>query len=201
MDIYLVRHGQTEWNVSGRSQGRLDSPLTALGVQQAEAHALTLANVPFTRAYCSPMGRARRTAEIILSGRNVPLSALDDLAELDHGKLGGLLREERLARFPELAEQRRKDKFNTVLPGGESYATAAPRALSALERIQADSTGPVLIVSHEMMGRLLKMHLLKLKPDQAMQTNHPQDTIYRVTADGQFHASRGGKAFQQVRPG
>ncbi|GAA5502798.1 phosphoserine phosphatase 1 [Deinococcus xinjiangensis] len=194
MDIYLVRHGQTEWNVSGRSQGRLDSPLTPLGVQQAEAHARTLANIPFARAYSSPMGRAVRTAQIILAGHNVPLTVLDDLAELDHGELGGLLPEERSALFPELREQRQRDKYNTVLPGGESYATAAPRARRALEQIGAAGPGPVLIVSHEMIGRLLRLHLLGLTPEQAMQTSHPQDTIYRVL-DDQLWSSAGGSEF------
>lgn len=194
MDIYLARHGQTEWNVSGRSQGRLDSPLTPLGVQQAEAHAQTLAAIPFVRAYTSPMGRAVRTAQIILAGREVPLTALDDLAELDHGDLGGLLPEERLALFPELRAQRQRDKYNTVLPGGESYATAAPRALQALAQIKSTGPGPVLIVSHEMIGRLLRMHLLGLTPEQAMQTTHPQNTIYRVL-NGELSSSVGGLPF------
>lgn len=180
MDFYLVRHGQTEWNVSGRSQGRLDSPLTALGVQQAQMHARTLAGVPFVRAYSSPMGRAVRTAEIILTGRDVPLVVLADLAELDHGELGGLLKAERRTRFPGLFEQRQRDKFNTVLPGGESYASASPRALRAVQTIWSAGDSPVLVVAHEMIGRLLRLHLLGLSVQEAMNSDHPQDVIYRV---------------------
>ncbi|MFC5847006.1 histidine phosphatase family protein [Deinococcus petrolearius] len=180
-DLYLMRHGQTEWNVSGRSQGRLDSPLTALGVAQARRHARTLAGVAFTHAYTSPLGRARRTAALVLEGRDVPLTVLDDLTEMDHGGLGGLLPAERLARFPELAEQRRRDKFRTVLPGGESYATAAPRARRALEHVAAHSpVGPVLVVAHEMIGRLLRLHLLGLSPEEALSSGQPQDTVYRI---------------------
>jgi broad specificity phosphatase PhoE len=166
--------------VQHRPQGRLDSPLTELGVQQARAHAQTLHHVPFARAYTSPMQRAQRTAALILAGRSISLTVLDDLAEVDAGILAGTLPAERLARFPELAAARQRDKYRTVLPEGESYETAGPRAARAIAQIQAEGPGNVLIVSHEMIGRLLRMHLLSLTPEQAMQTNHPQDVIYRV---------------------
>ena len=192
--VYLLRHGQTEWNVSGRAQGRLDSPLTDLGIAQAQAHARTLAGVGLARAYSSPLGRALRTAGIVLAGRDVPLTVLDDLAELDHGDLSGLSPTDRLARFPTLAEARQRDKYRTVLPGGESYEAAAPRAARALERIADDGPGAVLIVSHEMIGRLLRMHLLGLTPEEAMQTGHPQDTVYRV-AGSRLEASVAGGAW------
>ncbi|GGS29746.1 histidine phosphatase family protein [Deinococcus sp. A31D244] len=183
MDVYLARHGQTEWNVQGRGQGQLDSPLTPLGVAQALSHARTLAGVPFTRAYCSPLGRARRSAELILRGRDVPLIPLEDLREVDHGALAGLLPHERQARYPELAEARRQDKFGTVMPGGESYETASPRA-ARVAALLWDQPGPVLVVSHEMIGRLLRLHLLGLTPQEALRTGQPQDTLYRVTASG-----------------
>lgn len=178
--FYLLRHGQTEWNVQGRPQGRLDSPLTGLGVRQARAHALTLSGVALTRAYVSPMGRAQRTARLVLEGRNMPLEVLDDLAEVDAGEVSGLERAERLARFPDFAAARARDKYRTAFPGGESYESASPRVLRALEQIAADGPGEVLIVSHEMVGKLLRMHLLGLTPEEVMNTRHPQDVIYRV---------------------
>ncbi|GAA5513739.1 phosphoglycerate mutase GpmB [Deinococcus carri] len=195
--FYLLRHGQTEWNVQGRPQGRLDSPLTTLGLEQARAHALTLSGVPLARAYTSPMGRARRTAERVLEGREVPLTVLDDLAEVDAGDLAGLLRAERVARFPELAAARERDKYRTVLPGGESYETAAPRAARALQTIREAGDGPVLLVTHEMIGRLLRLHLLGLTPEQALALSHPQDVIYRVR-DRELTASTAGGPFRPV---
>lgn len=192
---YLVRHGQTEWNAQGRSQGRLDSPLTELGLAQAHLHARTLAPVPLARAYASLLPRAAQTAQIILRGRDVPLTLLDDLAELDHGELSGLLKSERKTRYPELMKARRRDKFRTVLPGGESYESASPRVARALERIAQDGPGSVLIVSHSQVGRLLRLHLLGLKPMQAMKTHHPQDTIYLVR-HGTLAVSEGGGPFR-----
>lgn len=192
--VYLLRHGQTEWNVQGRPQGRLDSPLTDLGVTQARAHAATLAEVPLTRAYSSSMGRALHTAQLVLKGRDVPLRALDDLAEVDAGELAGLLKAERVARFPDLAAARERDKYRTVLPGGESYETASPRVALALWAIRAAGDRDVLIVAHEMVGR---MHRLNLPPGQAMTLNHPQDTIDRVQ-NGELTASVAGGAFLPV---
>ncbi|WP_319993725.1 histidine phosphatase family protein [Deinococcus aetherius] len=190
----LLRHGQTEWNVEGRPQGRLDSPLTELGVAQARAHGATLAPLPLARAYTSPMGRARRTAELVLEGRDVPLTVLDDLAELDAGEVSGLTRPEWQTRFPEWAADRRRDKYRTVFPDGESYEAAAPRADRALKRIHGDGPGAVLIVAHEMIGKLLRMHLLGLTPAQAMSLHHPQDVIYRVQG-GELSASVAGGPF------
>jgi broad specificity phosphatase PhoE len=178
--IYLIRHGQTVWNAEHRPQGRLDSPLTELGRAQAAAHAQKLADVPFTRAYTSPLGRARSTAERVLAGRPVPLTVLDDLAELDWGDLSGLLPEERTARFPELGAQRAADKFNTPIPGGESYATARSRAGRALTRIISDGPGNVLVTGHEMINRLLRMDLMGLSEDEALWLGHPQDVVYRL---------------------
>lgn len=199
MDVYLARHGQTEWNVQRRGQGQLDSPLTPLGVAQARGHARTLADVPFMRAYCSPLGRAQRSAELILQGRHVPLVPLDDLREVHLGELAGLLPDERQARFPQLAEARRRDKFGTVMPGGESYETASPRAARAAGVLRA-TPGPVLVVAHEMIGRLLRLHLLGLTPQEALALDHPQDALYRVTPGPTLWLSRAGGEFQPLDP-
>lgn len=197
--FYLLRHGQTVWNVEGRGQGRLDSPLTELGIQQAQNHHQTLAALSLTRAYVSPMGRARKTANLALEGLAVPLTVLDALAEVHLGELAGLLFTDCLVRFPAVLEARERDKYRTVLPGGESYETASPRVERALQRIREDGPGHVLIVSHEMIGRLLRMHLLGLTPNEAMTLRHPQDTIYRIEA-GQLTTSVGGQPFQSHPP-
>lgn len=65
MKVYLLRHGETEWNVQHRVQGALDSPLTENGIQQAKNAAKRLAKVEFDAAFTSPSPRAYRTAQII----------------------------------------------------------------------------------------------------------------------------------------
>ena len=69
--LYILRHGQTVWNASGRMQGRADSPLTALGVSQAGEQGEILANEGLEgfSAWCSPLGRAQQTAQIVVTRR------------------------------------------------------------------------------------------------------------------------------------
>jgi broad specificity phosphatase PhoE len=71
--VLLARHGQTEWNVLGRRQGQLDSPLTAMGLAQARRHAETLAAEAYDAIFTSPLGRAATTAAIIGDTTGVPI--------------------------------------------------------------------------------------------------------------------------------
>ena len=73
MDIYLIRHGETDWNKTKRLQGVTDIPLNACGIELAEKTAEGLKNVPFDRIYTSPLIRAKKTAEIIRGDRPVEL--------------------------------------------------------------------------------------------------------------------------------
>lgn len=83
--VYLTRHGQTEWNVQQRMQGHQDSPLTPLGVQQAEWLGKGLREVPLDAVYASSSPRTLRTAEIILGERGIPVTACDEFKELCMG--------------------------------------------------------------------------------------------------------------------
>ncbi|MGC4937865.1 histidine phosphatase family protein [Kribbella sp. DT2] len=74
--VYLARHGQTEWNVTGRRQGRLDSPLTPLGIDQASRNAVLLSTRQIDAVFTSPLARARRTAQIIADGLGLPVAVL-----------------------------------------------------------------------------------------------------------------------------
>jgi probable phosphoglycerate mutase len=82
MRVLLARHGQTEWNVLGRRQGQLDSPLTAAGWDHARRHAKTLAPQDIDAIFTSPLGRASTTADIIGEALGVPVTApTEDPAE------------------------------------------------------------------------------------------------------------------------
>lgn len=181
MPTYLARHGQTEWNLAGRRQGRLDSPLTALGVQQAQRNAELLRAEQVDAIYSSPLGRAQRTARIIGDVLDLPVQVLPDLAELDHGGWSGLTSIEIDARWPDERAARAMSKYTYRFPGGESYADADVRIAQVLASIDVESA---LIVSHEMVGRLLVRRLAGLGVDAAMRRDHPSDVVFRVTADG-----------------
>jgi broad specificity phosphatase PhoE len=178
--VYLARHGQTAWNLEGRSQGRLDSPLTPEGVRQVQRNAAAVRGEPVDALFASPMGRARASAAAFAAALGLPMRVLDELAEVDHGELSGLTSAEKTAAWPGLAEARERDKYFFRFPGGESYADADARAARALARIAGSEARAPLLVSHEMIGRMLMKNLAGLDSAQALRLNHPSDVVYKV---------------------
>ena len=85
MKIYLVRHGETDWNQAGLLQGQTDIALNAQGLEQAREAAERLKEVPFEIAFCSPLIRAKRTAETIIGDRKITLTTVERLRELNFG--------------------------------------------------------------------------------------------------------------------
>ncbi|GAB3085959.1 histidine phosphatase family protein [Nocardioides zeae] len=175
-EVLLARHGETIWNRERRRQGRLDSPLTEAGIDDAEMVAELVVGMNPDRLYSSPLGRARATADIVGRRLGLTVTVVDDLAEIDHGHVGGLTNAQIDERFPGLAERRRGDKYRFRFPGGESYADADVRAQRAWGAVHG--TRP-LVVAHEMVGRMLIRHLLRIEPDEALRWNHPHGTVLR----------------------
>lgn len=99
--LYIARHGQTVDNLENRIQGHTDSPLTELGVRQAEAIADRLASESFAAIYSSDLGRAVRTAEVIASRQGLPINTTPLLRESNLGVAQGLTVKEFAERWPE----------------------------------------------------------------------------------------------------
>lgn len=89
MKLYMIRHGQTDWNRIHRLQGRTDIPLNKWGRQVAELTREGLKEIPFDLAFTSPLSRARETAELVLEGREIPIFNDDRLLEVNFGKYEG----------------------------------------------------------------------------------------------------------------
>lgn len=90
MKLYIIRHGETNWNVEGRLQGQTDIDLNDNGIRLAKITAKEMMNIPFDLGITSPFIRAHRTAEIILEGRNIPLIEDKRLSEISFGSWEGL---------------------------------------------------------------------------------------------------------------
>lgn len=90
MKLYIIRHGETDWNKARRVQGHSDIPLNDYGRHLAEETAEGLRDVKFDLAYTSPLVRAKETAEIVLDGRNIPLIEEDGIKELGFGAYEGM---------------------------------------------------------------------------------------------------------------
>lgn len=176
-DLFLTRHGETEWNWVGRKQGHLDSALTSSGTRHAELQAIALTEASATRIFSSPLGRALETARIMSRVLNLPITVLDDLSEIHHGDYAGRTAEE-LEGEAHWAN-RRNQLYTWTFPGGESYQDADVRAARALDAIEQGSNGPAVIVSHEMIGRMLVRNLCDLATEVALSRRHPHGVVYR----------------------
>lgn len=178
--VFLARHGQTEWNQEGRKQGRLDSPLTAVGRTHAVDLARLVGSLDVDLIASSPIGRALTTAQTCASALGLTVQIFDELAEIHHGEMGGLTTPEANVRFPGALGQRALDKYNWRFPGGESYADADVRASVALGRIVKTGAQRPLIVSHEMIGRMLLRNLLGCPPGEVLTGQQPHHLVYQV---------------------
>jgi broad specificity phosphatase PhoE len=179
MTIFLVRHGETEWNRARRYQGWSDSALTARGVAQAAAIGRRLRALPETAAaeiVASPIGRARRTAEIIAEclGRTAPRRFDDRLREISLGSWDGLNRADIRTRLGAKFEEF-EWYFHT--PDGESYDGFAGRIAGWLAEAR---DGPVIAVCHGVVTRVLRGLYAGLPRADALCLPVPQDRIFRL---------------------
>ncbi len=183
MTIFLVRHGETEWNRARRYQGWSDSPLTPEGCAQAEAIGRRLGTLPEAAGaaiVASPLGRARRTAEIIAQslGRRAPIRFDDRLREISIGSWDGLDRRDIVARAPGLFagdDGRWEWYFRT--PDGETYDCVAGRIAAWLAELGDE---PVIAVSHGVVTRVLRGLYAGLPRAEALSLAVPQDRIFRL---------------------
>ena len=181
--IYLVRHGQTEFNQQGRVQGRVDSPLTALGVAQAEAIGERLAGLAQAapggwRIVCSPLGRARATADIIAARTRLPGPVVEPrLIEVSYGAVEGLTMPEVHARWPQLAGI---DTLFGRAPDGESFEALTARVAGWLGEVEADEAVSVVAVTHAGVTRVVRGLCLGLDEAGMRLLDKPQDVVFRL---------------------
>jgi broad specificity phosphatase PhoE len=142
-------------------------PLTPAGVAHAHRIGELLADYGIDGVFTSPLGRALTTATICATRLRLPVVTVPSLTEVDHGAWAGLTDQEIARRYPEQHGHRSTDKYRFQFPGGESYADADTRAIAALAAIAGHRVSRPLVVSHEMIGRLLRRHLLGLTPQEA----------------------------------
>jgi broad specificity phosphatase PhoE len=185
--IYLVRHGETTWNREGRQQGHDDSPLTETGIEQVRAAGRVLQHaVPDIHDVCietSPLGRARLTADIISEALGLDPNAIlvtPLLIEHHLGSWQGLTQAEIDLRHPGAWQEREANKWNYVVPGGESYALVAERAKQWLA---SKRHAPITIaVTHAIISRTIQGAYGGFTPSETVGRSHRQDRIYRLHA-------------------
>ncbi|MBP1961816.1 histidine phosphatase family protein [Paenibacillus aceris] len=160
--LYLIRHGETVWNVERRMQGHMDSPLSSLGEQQALWLSYALKEVPFEALYASSSGRTLQTATIIKGDRDIAIQASDDWREMNLGAWEGRISDEIEALEPDSfhAFWRNPEQYRPVQ--GESYPDLQARVLPALERMLAVHEGQTIaLVSHTVTLKVIMAYFEK----------------------------------------
>ncbi|WP_291425093.1 histidine phosphatase family protein [Deinococcus sp.] len=150
-ELWVVRHGESTWNVAGRYQGQTDVPLSPMGVLQASALAERLTAQGFAAVYSSDLQRASQTARIVaerLAGR-AEVQLDPELREINVGELSGLVVEDIKARYPKYLSALRADPWATRRPGGESMQDLFERCGAAFYELRARHPGErVMVFTH-----------------------------------------------------
>jgi broad specificity phosphatase PhoE len=188
--IYYIRHGETDWNATGRLQGGQDTPLNELGRTQA-AHAGRILIDLFARHgrsasdlafVASPLQRARHTMDLVRAELKLPAGgyALDDrLREIGYGHWEGSTLAQAQVSHPELYASRELDKWSALPPGGETYASVQIRMRDWYDSLKAETVA----VAHGGTARALMVALGIETPASAADLMIEQGVVY-VFSDG-----------------
>jgi broad specificity phosphatase PhoE len=178
-ELFVLRHGQTEWNAIGRHQGRLDSSLTDLGRQQAarQGQILKALELGAIDAWCSPQGRAMATAQIALEPAALTARTDARLCEVHFGDWQGLCADQISARWPDLApEHHAPFDWHFLSPGGETFDDLRVRATGFLQ----DLTGPTVIVTHGVLSKVLRGVWLGLDRNATQAISGGQGVVFHL---------------------
>lgn len=153
MIIYLMRHGETEWNKEEKLQGQSDIPLNPYGIKLAEITSEALSSVSFDRAFSSPLSRAEKTAEIMCRGRALPVKTDDRLKEFNFGTAEGMLLSDvtRAVSSPIYDCFYHPSAYRKAVEGGETIDEIESRTMDFMDRIikpLEKDCGNILVVCH-----------------------------------------------------
>jgi broad specificity phosphatase PhoE len=170
MQVVLLRHGATDWNLQGRCQGASDIELNDVGLRQAETIAAYLSHEKIDAVYSSHLKRAMQTAHVVSRPHGLPVNIEEDVRELDHGDLEGLTFDEIKKNYADFLARWRVEPAELQIPGGERLADVYQRAWKGLERIveRHDTASTVIVVSHNfpilgIICRITNTHLNKYR--------------------------------------
>ena len=188
--LYLVRHGETEWNKNGIIQGQLDSPLTNEGLSQVKQTALELKDIYFDAIFSSDLHRAQKTAEIMNLERKLAIQTSKALRERNYGHYEGTSREEYRKKFQHLIDkvkelsekEQREFKFDSDI---ESEEDVIARFITQLREIAiAYPNKNILVVSHGGCLRTFLTHLGFAKYGELPMGSFSNAGYIKVLCDG-----------------
>lgn len=163
ISFYLIRHGQTEWNLTGKYQGATDVPLSELGEKQAEFAAKWFDSIPLDGIFASPLVRAKVTAQKLADRKHMALRICPQFREISFGKWEGLTYEEIEARWPGAVEQMYNAPDTLHIEGGETFGQVEARTMQGIHDIIREGDNKTYaIVSHGAAIRTILCGMLGL---------------------------------------
>jgi probable phosphoglycerate mutase len=185
--LYLIRHGETDWNRNARYQGQTDIPMNALGRVQAERNGMVLRSllpgIAEADFVSSPLSRARETMEIVRTALDLPTAAYrtdHQLLELHYGHWEGQLASELPLTDPVGISEKQADPFGWRPKGGESYSDLLERTSVWLNALQRTTVA----VTHGGVSRVARGALLGIERGEVPSLACPQDLILVCDAAG-----------------
>jgi len=191
--LYLIRHGQTDWNLQGRYTGQSDIPLNTTGEQQASAAAAQLEGVKLDAIVSSDLQRARHTAEIIAAQMGLPVQTDPRLREINQGLWEGMHFTEIKTQYEEAFKQRKNNPLTVAPPGGETVGQVQTRVLAALRDICAQYPHQqVAVVSHGLSLAIIKASLSGHPIQRVWELIPPNAQVERLPMSCEDHPRPGG---------
>lgn len=196
--LVLLRHGESQWNLENRFTGWIDVPLSAKGIEEAQAAGKKLAAYRFTRAFTSVLSRAEETLRLVLEAigqSDIPIERDKALNERMYGDLQGLNKAETAKKFGDEQVKIWRRSYDVRPPGGESLKDTADRVLPYYERrikpcLQKGET--ILIAAHGNSLRALVMELDRLTKEEVLELNIPTGAplLYEFDEQGRVTSRR-----------
>ncbi len=162
--IYIMRHGKTDWNAKHKIQGSTNIPLNEEGRIMAQNAGKEYRDIPFDVCYCSPLSRARETAEIVLKGRDVPIIADERLREMSFGVFEGIENSFQIPDCP-INVLFKKPESYTPVENGESLEELYARTgefIREIVRPAQEQGRNLLIVGHGAMNSSIICQIKKI---------------------------------------
>lgn len=178
--IYLIRHGETDYNRDGRVQGATESALSDLGQEQARRLANRMADVEVTALYSSPLRRALDTSRLAFDGR-IEATLRDGLREINLGEWEGRTAESLRKEFPEAVKRWFRTPSDVTIPGAESIGDFRGRVSAEMDRIRGQhESGNVVVVAHGGVICTYLTHLLEMGLDDIWRFKIRNGSVTRI---------------------
>lgn len=208
MNIFVVRHGETEWNKEEIFRGTKDIPLNAVGRQQAERAGAYFADKGVRRIFSSPLSRAQQTGEAISRATKGTIETVHNFTDMNFGQWEGRPVKEVEDLYPDDIRMWREQPQRLKVIGGETLAQVRRRVATALQQILAGSEGDIVVVTHRVICKVLVLHLMNIPNEHFWKIRYdPAGISLVVWHKGKYVVSfindtchlKGGQAERQYR--